>query len=126
MKEKYEATSDIFRECAEEENVVWKTKCSIATKYPPEPTEVPSWEALMLIEPRLAFLAYEVCSSIIPDRNLLSWYTQVKRQFLRLVGFGAEKEELRTGVAYDVVYDYLSKLYDQRLELEEARNAIQS
>jgi hypothetical protein len=71
-----------------------------------------TWDALVAAEPQLAELhrrASEVSAG--PDfcANRV-WYDVLKPELVRLVGWEAERPELRDPAAYDLAY---TKLYEQ-------------
>ena len=71
-----------------------------------------TWAEMVKIEPRLEELLREI-RSIKDDKTKTYfcanevWYEQYKPRFKRLVGWGAEKEEMRGSDAYDLAYHKL-------------------
>jgi len=74
--------------------------------------ESPTWDELVKVEPRLANVESQVKLWRRKRHKLGAWYGAggFKEQFSRLVGWLAEKKELRTMKAYDAAYVHLGRL----------------
>jgi hypothetical protein len=82
---------------------------------------MPSFQDLCLVEPRLAGLA-ELIESLKPEQENTSllWHGNahvpgIKDSLLGLAGYEAANPKLRTSEAYDVAYDHLFSLLQERL-----------
>ena len=74
-----------------------------------------SFEEIAAIEPRLKDLGEDITQRMkeLPNKSAVRdrvWYKVFKPRFIELVGFMAEKPELRTCEAYDTVYQKFIEL----------------
>jgi len=70
-----------------------------------------TFEEIMTIEPKLRSLYEEAKHH--PMRKgycpTMTWYREYKPRLVRLVGWSAKKEELRSHTAYDTAYEAISE-----------------
>ena len=81
-----------------------------AMEFPPiapEPPVVPTWSELVALEPSLADVERLAIQSYRRGDDDFRCWGKIKRAFLPLVGFTAQRYELRNSTCYDVVYDHL-------------------
>lgn len=84
-------------------------------KFPPiapEPAEVPTWDEMVAIEPRLAALADDVRTGLSMTQVM------VQGRLQRLVGRYAEHPALRSSEVYAVVYKHLAGIARRRREAD--------
>lgn len=75
-------------------------------------TDSPSWDALVSMEPRLAEL-YQRAAEVEAGPDFCAnrvWYDVLKPELVRLVGWEAERAEMREPALYDLAY---STIYEQ-------------
>ena len=79
-----------------------------------------TWTELTEMEPLLLRLERIIANSAPPTRMDGFWWqwTDHKRTLQHLVGWKAINPELRTRTAYDVAYQHLWRLYEDRAEAE--------
>ena len=67
-----------------------------------------TWDQIVAIEPRLANLHLDASICRRPGVSPYDvWYQTLKPRLVHLVGFGAEKPELRNCDCYDIAYDVI-------------------
>jgi hypothetical protein len=76
--------------------------------HPPEPAVAPTWAELTVNEPRLI----DVERHAMQSRPTTEFY-ELKAIFAQLVGFDAERYELRTSAAYNAVYDHIFETHER-------------
>lgn len=75
-----------------------------------------TFDEMIKIEPKLRKLRDEAIrrSKELPNRNWAKrsavWYDEFKPRFIKLVGFGAEKPELRASEDYSIAYEVFIKI----------------
>ena len=75
-----------------------------------------TFEEMVKIEPQLGILRDEAIqrSKELPNRAWAKrsevWYREFRPRFIKLVGFMAEKPELRTSEIYSAVYETFTKI----------------
>jgi hypothetical protein len=77
-----------------------------ATPTPAEPT----WDVLIVVEPKLVALEQEVFD-LPPDRREWTDWIHVKQSFELLVGWEASDKTMRSQSYYHCVYDHLLTVF---------------